>query len=96
MLTESRNVNFQTTVPIVETSISQHMTFMDTKGRTMLSLTALNVVDDLRDRAIIVTYDYSFLAGFRKPLTIVASVTALFVAAWGIGRLDVRISGKRL
>jgi oligosaccharyltransferase complex subunit alpha (ribophorin I) len=36
-------------------------------------------------------YDYPYLAGFRKPLTIFASVLAVFAAAWGIGIIDFRI-----
>ncbi len=61
----------------------------------MLTLTALNVVDDLRDRELIVTYDYPLLAGLRKPLVIFASFLSLFVAAWAIGSLDVGIAGSR-
>jgi oligosaccharyltransferase complex subunit alpha (ribophorin I) len=68
---------------------------MDTVGRTMLTLTARNIVDEMRDREIIVTYDYPFLAGLRKPLVIFATVSALFIAAWAIGSLDVGISGAK-
>ena len=67
---------------------------MDTVGRTTLTLTAVNIVDDLRDRELIVTYDYPFLAGLRKPFTIFASVLTLFIAAWGIGSLDISIRAK--
>lgn len=68
---------------------------MDTTGRTALTLTAINIVDDLRDRELIITYDYPFLAGFRKPIVIFLSTLSLFVAAWGIGTLDVSIKGKK-
>ena len=68
---------------------------MDTTGRTALTLTAINIVDDFRDRELIVTYDYPLLAGFRKPIVIFTSVITLFIAAWGIGTLDVSIKGKR-
>jgi len=68
---------------------------MDTVGRTSLKLTAINVIDDIRDREIIVTYDYPLIAGLRKPLAIFGFVISLFVAAWGIGQLDVSIRGKR-
>jgi oligosaccharyltransferase complex subunit alpha (ribophorin I) len=61
----------------------------------MLTLTARNIVDDMRDREIIVTYDYPLLAGLRKPLVIFASISAMFVAAWAIGSLDVGITEKR-
>ena len=65
---------------------------MDTLGRTTIKLTAMNVVDESRDRDVVVTYDYPLLAAFRKPLTIFAGVLTVFLAAWGIGSLDVSIS----
>lgn len=68
---------------------------MDTTGRTMLTLTARNVVDELRGKEIIVTYDYPLLAGLRKPLVIFGSVASLFVATWFIGSLDVSIAGSK-
>lgn len=71
------------------------MTFMDTVGRPTLKLKAINVVDDIRDREIIVSYDYSFTASLRKPLTIFAGVIALFFTAWAIGNLDVSIKAKK-
>ncbi|MCJ1254195.1 dolichyl-diphosphooligosaccharide--protein glycosyltransferase subunit 1 [Lignoscripta atroalba] len=88
------NVKFESPLPLVSAGTSLHKTFMDTVGRTTLKLTAMNVVDDSRDMDIIVTYDYSFTAGFRKPVTIFLGVIAVFAAAWAIGRLDVSIGGK--
>lgn len=67
---------------------------MDTIGRSSLKLTALNVVDDFRDRDLVVTYDYPFLAGFRKPITIFTSFMAVFGVAYLISRLDVSIGRK--
>lgn len=67
---------------------------MDTTGRTMLTLNSINIVDDLRDREIIVTYDYPFVAGLRKPFVIFTGAMSLFVAAWAIGSLDVAIKAK--
>ncbi len=64
---------------------------MDTLGRTMLTLKAMNVVDELRDKDLIITYDYPLTAAFRKPITIFAGVVAVFATAWGIGMLDVSI-----
>jgi len=68
---------------------------MDTTGRTMLTLKALNIVDEFRDRELIVIYDYPLLAGLRKPLVIFGGALTLFITAWGIGSLDVGIKGKR-
>jgi oligosaccharyltransferase complex subunit alpha (ribophorin I) len=64
---------------------------MDTVGRTTLTLTSLNVIDEVRDKDVIVSYEYPFLAGFRKPLTIMAGVMAIFVTAWAVGRVDYSI-----
>jgi oligosaccharyltransferase complex subunit alpha (ribophorin I) len=41
-----------------------------------------------------VTYDYSFLASLRKPVTIVVGTMGVFIAAWVVGRLDVSIGKK--
>jgi oligosaccharyltransferase complex subunit alpha (ribophorin I) len=68
---------------------------MDTIGRTALTLQATNIVDDLRDRELIVTYDYPFAAGLRKPIVIFGSLLAVFVAAWAVGSVDVGIRGKK-
>jgi oligosaccharyltransferase complex subunit alpha (ribophorin I) len=89
------NVKYSTTIPLTSSSISLHKTFMDTTGRTALTLNAINIVDDLRDRELIVTYDYPFLAGLKKPLVIFSGVFAIFVAAWAIGSVDVGIHGKK-
>ena len=42
-------------MPLVGASISSYKTFMDSLGRTMLTLTAMNVVDESRDRDLIVS-----------------------------------------
>lgn len=89
------NVRFETSAPIISDSISLHRTFMDTLGRTTLELTAINIVDELRDRDVVVTYDYPFSARFRKPLTIFAGVLFVFVVSWVIGNLDVSIGRKQ-
>jgi oligosaccharyltransferase complex subunit alpha (ribophorin I) len=68
---------------------------MDTTGRTALTLTAVKIVDDIRDRELIVTYDYPFVAGLRKPLVIFGGFISLFVAVWVIGSVDVSIRGKQ-
>lgn len=61
----------------------------------MLTLNAMNIVDDFRDRELIVTYDYPLLAGLRKPLVIFIGAITVFLTAWGIGSLDVGIKGKK-
>ena len=68
---------------------------MDTIGRTTLTMTAMNVVDEFRDRELVVTYDYPYSARFRKPLTIFAGFTVIFAVSWVVGNLDVRIGKKQ-
>lgn len=68
---------------------------MDTIGRTTLTLTAMNIVDELRDRELVVTYDYPFSARFTKPLTIFAGMLVVFGASWVLGNLDVSIGRKQ-
>jgi oligosaccharyltransferase complex subunit alpha (ribophorin I) len=68
---------------------------MDTLGRTSLELTALNIVDELRDRELVVTYDYPSFAKYRKPLTISAAVLSIFALSWVVGNLDVSIGRKQ-
>lgn len=82
-------------MPIISAETGLYPTFMDTIGRTSLTLTAINVVDEFRDRNLVVTYDYPFYARFRKPLTIFGGVLSLFVVGWVLGNLDVSIGKKK-
>lgn len=50
------NVKYQTPIAVVSEEISLHKTFMDTQGRTTLTLVALNLIDESRDKEIIVSY----------------------------------------
>lgn len=68
---------------------------MDTLGRTTLKLTAINVVDDWREKELIVTYDYPFMAGFRKPIIIFAAILGVFAVSWVVGSLDTSIGKKK-
>lgn len=90
------NVKFSTTVPIVSSSTGLHKTFMDTLGRTSLSLTAINLVDEFRDRDLIVTYDYPWTAGYRKSVVITLGIYALFVVTWVLGSIDTSIGKKKV
>lgn len=51
----ARNVKFETEVPLTVVEETVHRTFMDTVGRTTLKLTAMNVVDEARDKPLIVS-----------------------------------------
>ncbi|KAF1356483.1 Ribophorin I [Delphinella strobiligena] len=88
------NVKYETSMPIVSSNVNTHRTFMDTVGRTTLELTAINVVDDFRDRDLTISYDYPWTAGFRKPVVIFTSVLGVFGFAWLVSKLDVSIGKK--
>ncbi|KAI1739421.1 oligosaccharyltransferase alpha subunit [Xylaria scruposa] len=90
-------VNFYTTAP--ETSITEHSveivrTYLDTVGRTVLTIKARNLVDELRDRELIVSYEYSTAAALRKPFVIFTSTMTVFVGMWLLSKLDVSFSTK--
>lgn len=97
-MTNHRNVNFYTSIPsssIIETSVDHHRTFLDTTGRTALTIKARNLVDDFRDRELVVSYDVPFLARVRKPAVIFASAVSVFVAAWVIGGVELKFSSSK-
>jgi oligosaccharyltransferase complex subunit alpha (ribophorin I) len=92
-----RNVKFFTTIPessITDSTIDLHKTYLDTKGRTVLTIKARNLVDEFRGRELVVSYDYSFAASLRKPMVIISSVLAFFAAVWAVSKIDVKFSAK--
>ncbi|KAI9803773.1 MAG: hypothetical protein M1825_001653 [Sarcosagium campestre] len=91
----ARNVKYETSVPLISAETSLHRTFMDTLGRTSLKLTALNVIDEAREKDLIITYDYPATAIYRKPVTIIVSILALFAAAWALGKMDISIGSPK-
>ncbi|KAB5580173.1 Ribophorin I [Coniochaeta sp. 2T2.1] len=93
----AENVKYDTAIPkssITEVNVETHKTFLDTIGRTTLVIKARNLVDDFRDRELIVTYDYSLMAALRKPIIIFSSVLAVFAAAWVVGGVEMKFSKK--
>ena len=87
---KTRNVKYEAPIEVSETRFL-HQTYMDTKGRAAFTLSASNLVDDLRGKEIIVTYTYPALAGLRKPLTVTAGVLSIFILSWLLSKVDVRI-----
>lgn len=89
------NVRYSTSVPLVESTTSIHKTFMDTLGRSTLELHAINIVDEFRDRDLIVTYDYPWTAGYRKPIVITLGFFAVFAVTWVLGSIDTSIGKSK-
>ena len=72
-----------------------HKTFLDTVGRPALIIKARNLVDDFRDREVIVSYDYPLVASLRKPFIVFTSMLGVFVAAWILGGVEMKFSTKK-
>lgn len=90
-------MRFYTSIPsssITSTEVSAHKTFLDTLGRSALIIKARNLVDDFRDRDLVVTYDYPLSAALRKPLIIFSSLMAVFVSAWLIGNVELKFTSS--
>ena len=68
---------------------------MDTVGRPTLVIKARNLVDDFRDRELILSYDLPLMASLRKPLIVFGSSMALLVGALVIGKLDFKFDSKK-
>jgi oligosaccharyltransferase complex subunit alpha (ribophorin I) len=91
-------VRYHTTIPaqsITKVDVEIHKTFLDTIGRTALVIKARNLVDDFRDRELVVTYDYPLMAALRKPLIVFGSAMALFVGAWVVGNLELKFDARK-
>lgn len=79
---------------IVETSVGVHKTYLDTLGRTSVTIKAQNLVDDFRDRDVIISYETSTFDTLRKPFIVFASMMGVYAAAWAIGKVEVGFSKK--
>ncbi|KAH9902136.1 Ribophorin I-domain-containing protein [Xylariomycetidae sp. FL2044] len=85
----SENVKFYTNAPessLTDYSVDIQRTYLDTIGRTVLTIKARNLVDDFRDRELIVSYDYSAMASLRKPLIVFSSMLTVFVGMWALSK----------
>ena len=50
------NVKYETAVSLVGAEVESYRTFMDTVGRTTLKLSAVNLVDEARDKELVVRF----------------------------------------
>ena len=80
---------------ISSTDIDVHKTYLDTVGRTAVTIKARNLVDEFRDRELLISYDVPFLATLRKPFIVFASVLGVYATAWAIGKVEVGFSPKK-
>ncbi|KAF7717630.1 Uncharacterized protein PECH_002994 [Penicillium ucsense] len=78
----------------INATFSSLKTYMDTLGRTTLTLEVDNVTDEARDSQLIVTYEHTLMDALRKPLTIFGGLLAVFVGIWSVGNLDVSIKKR--
>ncbi|KAK4162563.1 Dolichyl-diphosphooligosaccharide--protein glycosyltransferase subunit 1 [Cladorrhinum sp. PSN259] len=94
----SENVKYHTSIPtqsITAADVEIHKTFLDTIGRTVLVIKARNLVDEFRDRELVVSYEVPLLASLRKPLVVFGSAVAVFVSAWALGTLDLNFASSK-
>ncbi|PKY02946.1 putative oligosaccharyl transferase subunit [Aspergillus campestris IBT 28561] len=78
----------------ISAEVSPLKTYMDTLGRTVLTLTAEDLTDEARDSQLVITYEYTLWDSLRKPATITAGLLATFIAAWAVGQIDVSIKKR--
>lgn len=93
----ARNVKFYTGLPdssIVETSVGVHKTYLDTIGRTSVTIKAKNLGDEFRFRDLIITYETPLAGTLRKPVVVFVSMLAVYAAAWALGKVQVGFSSK--
>ncbi|KAH6691294.1 oligosaccharyltransferase alpha subunit [Plectosphaerella plurivora] len=94
----AENVKLFTNLPgssLTESTVDVHHTYLDTLGRTAVTFKARNLVDDLRDREITISYEYSVAAALRKPLVVFSSMLLVFTLAWVIGRIEFGFSRSK-
>lgn len=75
--------------------VGTQKTYLDTIGRTSLVITAHNLIDEHRDRELVVSYDYSLVASLRKPLVIFTSMMGVFALVWAAGQVETKFSYKK-
>lgn len=92
-----RNVKVLVDIPeasIIEHTVGTFQTYLDTIGRTAITVKAINVVDEFRDRDLIISYDVSSVTTLRKPFIVFASMMTVYVAAWAVGKVEVGFGQK--
>lgn len=60
-----------------------------------MTIKARNLVDEFRDRELLISYETPFLATLRKPLVIFASALGVYVTTWAIGKVEVGFSPRK-
>ncbi|KAH8676078.1 oligosaccharyltransferase alpha subunit [Xylariales sp. PMI_506] len=93
----AENVKYYTSIPqsaITGATVDRERTYLDTLGRTVLTIKARNLADDFRDREVLVSYEYSLVASLRKPIVIFGSALAVFVGTYLLSKVDVKFSTK--
>lgn len=93
----AEHVKFTTSIPaqsINSADVEIHKTFLDTIGRTALVIKARNLVDDFRDRELVISYDLPLSASLRKPLVVFGSAIAVFVGAYIIGNIKLEFTSS--
>ncbi|CCG84503.1 protein of unknown function [Taphrina deformans PYCC 5710] len=81
------NIKVTTNVTGVKIHHDKLWTFMDTKGRSVVSLTTENLTDESGKQDLLIEYEYSNAALFRKPLVVIGVVAIIFLTTVFVGRV---------
>ncbi|KAJ2830592.1 dolichyl-diphosphooligosaccharide--protein glycosyltransferase subunit 1 [Coemansia erecta] len=86
--------NIEAHVPFAMDSIRKlsQSYYFDSSGRTVVVIEQANVAPSAVDAHVLVTYDYSALALWQKPLVIAAVVFALFALTSVVGRMQLGLA----
>ncbi|GJE84128.1 oligosaccharyl transferase alpha subunit [Phanerochaete sordida] len=84
------DIKFYPPFPAVMNSVSEHITYLDTKGRPAITLQYQQLTDK-HTGVIFVSYKVPFSAHLTKPLAVATALMGLFALAFAWKRVDTRI-----
>ncbi|KAJ2369770.1 dolichyl-diphosphooligosaccharide--protein glycosyltransferase subunit 1 [Coemansia sp. RSA 2610] len=86
--------NVHAHVPVAVDDVSQHHTayYFDSRGRTVVVIEQANVAPSTINAQLLVTYDYSALALWQKPLVVALALFAVFALASAVGRMQLGLA----
>ncbi|KAI6105588.1 Ribophorin I [Pisolithus sp. B1] len=87
------NIEFTSPFPALSSSVSTHITYLDTIGRAAVTLTYKGLTGK-HTGMIYVSYSVPFFAHLRKPIAVGAVFFGLFMLGFTAKRVDLRLHKK--
>ncbi|KAI6164857.1 Ribophorin I [Pisolithus thermaeus] len=87
------NIEFTSPFPALSSSVSTHITYLDTIGRAAVALTYKGLTGK-HTGMIYVSYSVPFFAHLRKPIAVGAVFFGLFMLGFTAKRVDLRLHKK--